>query len=317
MAGSTPHVWWCDHRIAGVVFRTSVNVDPSRLWSTKFEPFRVSLPDDEEPDVVHTLTWVGHHLPGEHSATSASPSVHCRRAGMRAGRADGARHEGFTGRFESSWQGCRALVTCDYLRREVDITLEDPGAVDLNSRRPLSFLWLAANLRQLFATFLPEWRTLLLHACGVLVEGRCALFLAPDGGGKSTVASHAGDLVVMDDDHLAVTVEERGVIAHTSPLGARLTRPMEAPVAGLFFLEKDQGFRVEPWSRLQAISFLWQDNASKLGLASRLLRAQAFSLMTQLCARVPLFRVRFPRDSFHWEAIREICVRIVPRSTVH
>ncbi|MBN1434601.1 hypothetical protein JW921_07565 [Candidatus Fermentibacterales bacterium] len=88
-------------------------------------------------------------------------------------------------------------------------------------------------------------RGLLVHASSALVAGRALLFLAPSGGGKSTLAGrlHVMGHQAMGDDETALIIREDGRIDALATMGFQVLfgRPLEvkcAPLAAVCFLEK-------------------------------------------------------------------------------
>ncbi|MHB1390972.1 MAG: hypothetical protein ACYCXF_07045 [Thermoleophilia bacterium] len=100
----------------------------------------------------------------------------------------------------------------------------------------------------------------LIHACGVVRDGRAFLFAGKSGVGKSTTARlllEDGSFAMLGDDMVPVSHGESGWLAHSSPLGGDIPRQrltnISAPLQVIYFLSQDD----EPgWHRLDTVQTL-------------------------------------------------------------
>ena len=161
----------------------------------------------------------------------------------------------------------------------------------------------ASNLRQLFAAFLPHFSALQLHSAGLIRNGRAALFLAPDGGGKTTALSRLAGGLLLNDDQVIVRQEGDEMIAHGTPFGTLTDGPIQARLGGLFVLEKALVFELLPYSPADLVKACWDEHLNHLFFLPRPLRLRAFDLLYEVCHRVPVYRMRFPRNHVDWTAI--------------
>ncbi|RMD61968.1 hypothetical protein D6833_07515 [Candidatus Parcubacteria bacterium] len=82
---------------------------------------------------------------------------------------------------------------------------------------------------------------LLLHASGVLLDGKAYVFVAPSGGGKSTVIRHCRKGTCLHDDKIAIAWHENEWMTGSTPLldnRGRVPQPKQAPCGGIFVLLK-------------------------------------------------------------------------------
>ncbi len=162
-------------------------------------------------------------------------------------------------------------------------------------------------LRASLSVLLPRRGGLLLHASGVVTQGRAFLFLGQSGAGKSTAASLTGERTLLSDDIVAISIEGGRAVARSVPftgLEAPRTAPLEAPIEVICLLEKGTEDVLEPARAgagtaelLRCILHLpLSDPAtgSVLDLAGRLAEA------------VPLRRLRFRRDPSFWTGLRRL-----------
>ena len=219
---------------------------------------------------------------------------------------------------------------------ELDFTLTEPGAVsddDVRVRRD-GRLWriergdfqaewdpnsgrgsvkqtanpysLDSVLRILHSLILSLRGGFLLHAASAICEGRAYLFAGVSGAGKTTVTGLApSDITLLTDEISYVRPGAGGYRAFGTPFAGELAKSGEnrsAPVAGLFFLEKGPGNRVDEISQAEAVRRLMRN---LLFFADdRELVEKLFATACDFVAAVPVRRLTFYPDSRVWETIR-------------
>ncbi len=161
----------------------------------------------------------------------------------------------------------------------------------------------AVYLPRMFSAFLPQFSALLVHSSGVIRHGRAALFLAQDEGGKTTVLRHATDGLRLNDDQIIVRLEGQNLIAHATPFGRITSGPCQAPLGGLFLLEKAHSFGIEPLKPAQLVQYLWEEHLLYTAVLPKKHKLRAFDLFYTMCHQTPVYKMRFPRDQVDWEAI--------------
>ncbi len=94
----------------------------------------------------------------------------------------------------------------------------------------------------LYSFILPEFSGVLLHACGVKMDNRIFVFLAPSEGGKSTIAKLAlkKGLILLNDDRIIVRKIRNKFSAFGNPWHGevKVTSSEWGEVKELFFLKK-------------------------------------------------------------------------------
>jgi hypothetical protein len=163
--------------------------------------------------------------------------------------------------------------------------------------------YVAPSFRQLFAAFLPGFSALMVHSSGLIRNGRAALFLAPDEGGKTTVLKRSDGGQLLNDDQIIVRQEGDGFIAHATPLGRLTSGPCQAPLGGLFILEKATDFELVPVEPAGLVKRLWDEHHIYTFMLPKSLKRRSFDLFYDLCHRVPAYKMRFPRDHVDWGAV--------------
>lgn len=186
--------------------------------------------------------------------------------------------------------GCQ--VAC-LLRSGKNHTLYYPAAMWAHYANPLH----CAHLLGL-ETVLLERNAFLLHSSVVMLEGKAVLFFGPSGAGKSTQAalwkSHLG-AEILNGDRCVIMLREDGFYGGGSPLAgsSKIYRPEQAPIAGIFLLEK------APQTQVQRLGF----SALAPMLGQTLINSwdttfmdKLTSLYQQLLTQVPIFRLRCRPD---------------------
>jgi hypothetical protein len=160
-------------------------------------------------------------------------------------------------------------------------------------------------LRVMLSYRLPEVGGFLLHAAGLVRNGKGYLFAGKSGAGKTTVTRlSAPEAVVLNDDFTLVRLSSEGVTVHGTPFygeygmgGANIG----APLAGIYFLSKADSHQALPLAPQVAIARLF---GSILHFPSDRAVVQALlDLGTAICWRVPCFELRFSPDAAFWSCI--------------
>ncbi len=300
------------HRIAGIVFRTESNVWLPRLQEKPFEWFCVG---DVEPQVHHRIHRVGPDsmtLPPptreERKRLShdtlyspgglASPLLRSQLVRSRLRASLGSPEQLRISLFDDK------VIISDFSRCVLDFFYwEESGGYDVDRQAYIPEYYVAANLRQIFSTFLSSFSALLMHSAGVVRNGTSALFVAPNEGGKSTVVEHAMGESILNDDQIILRQEGNVVVAHGTPFGGLTSGPHGAKLGGIFLLDQARCFELVPLHPADLVQCIWTENQNYTFLLPKSLRARAFETLCNACYQVPGYRMRFPQDHVDWDAI--------------
>jgi hypothetical protein len=169
----------------------------------------------------------------------------------------------------------------------------------------------------LFQHHLASRGAAVVHACGLLHQGRALLFCGASGAGKSTTARlwrrHAPRTVVLSDDRIVLRVrQERGWAFGTPWHGeGRFAAAAGRPLAALFFLRQSQRSELraiapaDAAARLLARSFPPPWDAQGV--------AGALAACADVAASTPAYELRFRRDASAVAAVREVLARLPSR----
>jgi hypothetical protein len=160
---------------------------------------------------------------------------------------------------------------------------------------------------------------LVLHACGVELEGRALLFAGVSGAGKSTLAALWARARrrprgrVLSDDRLVLRPRGRGFTAWGTPWhgSGRYASPEGHALGAVFFLEQATEAvtrrlgQAEAAARLFALSFppLWEPAGVK----------GVLDACARLAERVPCHLLRFPKDARALDAVYRALAEPGPR----
>jgi hypothetical protein len=164
------------------------------------------------------------------------------------------------------------------------------------------------GIRRLFTSFLPSFSALMLHSSGV-VRSRAALFFAPHAGGKSTTLRNLKNGTILSDDQNILRKEGGDFLVYSTPWGANHCEPYQAPLGGLFLIEKASRFELIPIHPIEIFEFLWAEHLHVWSLLPKQLRIQAFDLLNEACHQAPCYRMRFPKDYIDWDAIDAVMAK--------
>lgn len=156
----------------------------------------------------------------------------------------------------------------------------------------------------MLAPFLADFDACLLHASAVVRKGRTTVFLAPDEGGKTTVARLApeGGIILSDDRVLVRRVADEFRVSGT-PWGLHMDGKLQAPLAGLFLLEKARDFSLVPLTTRALASYLWQEFENISAILPGPLKKKAFDLVCAMAAQIPIWKMSFSKDNVDWDAL--------------
>lgn len=150
----------------------------------------------------------------------------------------------------------------------------------------------------------------MVHACGLKIAGRGALFCGPSGVGKSTTAGlwlkqTRIPVQLLSDERIAVRRQTEGMMIHGTPwysVGYYST-PESANLAAIFLLNQAPVTAVEPVNPLAA----YKEMLPLLSWPVWDADGMAFTLefLEALCSSVPIYRLNFTPDLSAVEAVWE------------
>lgn len=155
----------------------------------------------------------------------------------------------------------------------------------------------------MLALFMPHFSAMLLHASAVVRKGKTAVFLAPDEGGKTTAARNSPEGTILCDDQVLVRQTHGGFQASGTPWGLYCNSKLQAPLSGLFLLEKSGHFALNPLPPKELSRYLWEEHKNQLAILPPPLQAKAREITVAISNSVPSWKLSFSKDAIDWEAI--------------
>jgi len=131
--------------------------------------------------------------------------------------------------------------------------------MDTRGTRPPVCLY--AALKSLYAVLLCERTGLLLHASAVALDGGAITFIGPSGAGKSTLCKTFTDDNILNDELVAVTLEDGYALVHATPFSYSFDTPRKrrhVPLKTAFILQKSQTAYTFPLSPSEAFPLILQ-----------------------------------------------------------
>ncbi len=161
-------------------------------------------------------------------------------------------------------------------------------------------------LRIVHSLVLAEEGGFLVHGASGVRNGRAFVFAGISGAGKTTMARLAPpDAAVLSDEISYIRRGKSGYRAYGTPFAGELARAganLSAPLAGLYFLEKGPGGRIEPMGQLTAARELLR-NILFFAHDAELVK-RVFESAVEFVSRVPVARFTFAPDERAWELVR-------------
>ncbi len=117
------------------------------------------------------------------------------------------------------------------------------------------------TMELLIMHYLAQGRGIILHACGIVMEGRGILFVGESGAGKSTLArmwDQENGVDILSDDRVIVRKQGREFRVYGTPWHgeAAFGSPREARLERIFFLSHGQENSVKEMKGLDPVSHL-------------------------------------------------------------
>ena len=174
-------------------------------------------------------------------------------------------------------------------------------------RDPSTSAPLEVTLRTALCCALPLERAVALHAAGIVIDGRGAVFFGPSGAGKTTLSRSSPHPVLSDE---LVVVSGRPWKLRPSgawgELGTQATSPVAAPLQFLAALEKGSDPVLTPLEPDDAIRKL-------LGVVvlppSARLWERAFGVIAELVRTVPTYRLEWCPSTPPWQTLERTTFR--------
>jgi len=162
----------------------------------------------------------------------------------------------------------------------------------------------------LFQHRLARQGALEVHACGLFVGGKVALFCGVSGAGKSTTARlwrrHRPRTRILSDDRIVLRENGRRVLAHGTPWhgDGRFARDDRGPLSALFFLKQAPRTLARPLSTPQAAALLMA--RSFVPPWDAVAMGRALELCGRAASRARCFELQFRPDRTAVEAVRAL-----------
>jgi hypothetical protein len=161
-------------------------------------------------------------------------------------------------------------------------------------------------LRAVYAHLALDHDGFLLHAAGVVKDGRAYLFFGPSGSGKTTVAGLADGGRVVSDDLILVLpgVGDRPAAVSIPFRGHQAELPAAQAsfgIAGLYRLVKDRRVALEAMGPARAVSEI----AGSLPFVTDRPEngARVLEVVGRAVEVAPVFRLHFRKDASFWEVV--------------
>lgn len=163
-------------------------------------------------------------------------------------------------------------------------------------------------LRVFVCTYVLDLGGLMIHGASAAENGRAQLFFGVSGAGKTTTARLSAPRPVLSDELTILKRVGDGYNAYGTPFWGELQKNgenMEASLAGLNLLVKDQEVYLEPISKKAAMAAVLPCVlffAHEPDLVKR-----AVDRVTDLVLTVPARKMHFLPDNSFWRLFQDVC----------
>lgn len=142
---------------------------------------------------------------------------------------------------------------------------------------------------------------LLLHASGLVKDGKAFVFCGPDESGKSTIAKLAPPSLIAADDSLAVRIMNGSCCLHTVPWGRKSSKNVSAPIEKIFFLRKARELEVRGMALIETVKEFLANTF--FDTSDKLVFAKTLETVHDLAERVSCCELYFPQTGDYMDAL--------------
>ena len=169
-------------------------------------------------------------------------------------------------------------------------------------------------LYQVYYTLLynqdPRPISFLIHASGVIRDGKGFVFSGRSGSGKSTIADLASQEIVLNDEIVMIEDQHGSLVVRSTPFNGRYRTKKDyaAPLRAIFMLEHARENSLKPLGKADFVRRFVKEVVCPVPLLS-MDRKSAFSETLAFCSElvenVPTYQLGFRPDRSFWECIQE------------
>lgn len=157
-----------------------------------------------------------------------------------------------------------------------------------------------------FVNWLGTFGDILLHASGVILDGKGYAFIGTSGAGKSTLASTLAEepaVTVLGEDQVILRLIDGQFCIYGTPwhLNPAMCSPQEVPLEKLFFLEKNGEYAAEPIKPSDGITRILQ--TAFIPYYRPELVAKILDHLITLAVKIPFRSLSYPLGSDVWKLI--------------
>ena len=157
----------------------------------------------------------------------------------------------------------------------------------------------------LFAVFMPQFSSMLLHSSAILRSGKVNIFVAPDEGGKTTSVLLSDRGKILCDDQVLIRKIDGRYQAFGTPWGL-YTSKLQGPANRIFLLRKSDHFDIQPLSPKTLSAHIWKDHRSQLLTLPESLAEKSKEIVRDICNSIPAWTLSFTKDFIDWNEIDKL-----------
>jgi hypothetical protein len=158
----------------------------------------------------------------------------------------------------------------------------------------------------LFSPFLITFSAVMVHGAALIMNGRTAVFLASDEGGKTTTIRQAKRGTILSDDQVIIKKKDRHFDAFGTPWGTVTNTKDSKKIGGFFLLQHADHFKLTELKRIHAMEYMWNEHIPYHYYLPPQYRLKLFDLFHDMCGKIPVFLMQYPIDFIDWEAIDKV-----------
>jgi len=158
---------------------------------------------------------------------------------------------------------------------------------------------------------------IIVHGTGVSFQGKGYLFLAPSGGGKTTISIHSPAGSVLADDGIIIRKTRNLYHLYPTPFRQRpggkikmwVWRQIPVVLQAVFILDKGPQTRIKPISRPKVMGFLVNGLTHFFKWMQPTQATQTFDFWLRLSKTIPIAGLEWRIKSDFWPAIHKFIIK--------
>lgn len=163
-----------------------------------------------------------------------------------------------------------------------------------------------AGFRNILWSAFPSYSSMLMHGASVVIENKAALFLASDGGGKTTTVSKFHADQILNDDHIVIKKDENYIKIHSTPFGTIFNGNKSVPLRAIFLIHKSNSFKIAMARPYSVLEYIWSEHLINSTILPKRVRLDLFNLLFNIVMHVPTYDLYLKKGEIDFQVLSQV-----------